>query len=317
MKFISEGTFTWKRMWKIYDRSSTKRAQNGLQEVSCKRGRQPRSKENGGKKNIPWKFRKWVTNSYVSTFHFIEAKEKRYSAHQNLWTEICRHPRYIPTNFGRQTDALYRDRAVPVFIMTDALGFRFTLVCLLSHSNMCTDRHSTATFAFGVMSWYSGSLRCKTSQLRTGWVRPVSELGFTISEFTDDAFCVDVLTIIRICGSHIIQNDILRLTSHRLAKQARHISSYRSVFLLYFSLTLRTQVYVTSLRPSYGRLYITSVGLLYRSCVTPKLHNQSISHLRYDICNHFTSPLRFGIYNHFTSPLRYGILTSQRFSCYT
>ena len=178
---------------------------------------------------------------------------------------------------------------------------------------MCTDRHSTATFASGVMSWRllrsSGSVRCKTavSYAKEGYIQPVRELGLAICEFTADAFFVDALTITAICGSHIIRNYILRHNSHRLAKQARYISSYRSVCRLHFSPTLRTQVYVTSLRPSYGTLYITSVGLFYRTFGSPTLHNQSTSLLRYDIYNHFTSPQRYGIYNHFTSPLCYGI----------
>jgi hypothetical protein len=105
---------------------------------------------------------------YRSKVETIQRPSKRVNRNSLLYRiSIYRHPRYIPTNFGRQTVALYRDRAVPVFIMTDALGSRFTLVCLLSHSNMCTDRHSTATFAFGVMSWRlsrsSGPVRCKTA----------------------------------------------------------------------------------------------------------------------------------------------------------
>ena len=159
-----------------------------------------------------------------------------------------------------------------------------------------------------------------------GGVQPVSELGFAIYVFTADALFFDALTIIPICGSHIIRNDILRHTSHRLAKQARYISSYRSDCLLHFSPKLRMQVYVTSLRPSYVTLYITSVGLFYRTCVSPTLHNQSTFLLRYDIYNTlrlhnatiytttlrlsttiryiqtlYVSLLRYGIYKHFTS----------------
>ena len=97
---------------------------------------------------IPWQLLKCVTNSYVATFHFFRSKvetiqrpSKSVNRNSLLYsTSIYRHPRYIPTNFGIQAVALYRERAVPVFIMADALGFRFTLVCLLSHSNMCTDR---------------------------------------------------------------------------------------------------------------------------------------------------------------------------------
>jgi hypothetical protein len=86
-----------------------------------------------------------------------------------------------------------------------------------------------------------------------------------------------------------IQNDILRHISRRLAIQARYISSYRSFCLLYFSPTLRTQVYVISLRPSYATLYITSLSIFFRTWVSPTLHNQSTSLLRYGIYNNFTS----------------------------
>ena len=73
-------------------------------------------------------------------------------------------------------------------------------------------------------------------------------------------------------------------------------------------------------------MFITSVGLFYRTCVSPTLHNQSTFLLRYDIYNTlrlhnatiytttlrlsttiryiqtlYVSLLRYGIYKHFTS----------------
>jgi hypothetical protein len=68
---------------------------------------------------------------------------------EQKFPSIFRRPWYIPTNFGRQTNS----GTVPVFIMADAPRFRHKLVCLVSPCNMCTDHHSTVTFAFVVMSW--------------------------------------------------------------------------------------------------------------------------------------------------------------------
>ena len=84
-------------------------------------------------------------------------------------------------------------------------------------------------------------------------------------------------------------------------RQVTSVETAASVYCTYFSPTLRTQVYVTSLRLYYDTLYITSLRPFYSTCVSPTLRNQSTSLLRYGIYNHFTSLLRYGTHNQSTS----------------
>ena len=128
MKLISEETFMWKKCERFTTGRRQIRAQNGLQEVSWKGGRQPRRKENEKyySVTIPQMCHESL-RCYISFFRSnvetIQRPSKSVNRNSLLYhTSIYRHPRHIPTNFCRQTVALYRDSAAPVFIMAIALG---------------------------------------------------------------------------------------------------------------------------------------------------------------------------------------------------
>jgi hypothetical protein len=91
-----------------------------------------------------------------------------------------------------------------------------------------------------------------------------------------------------------------------------HVTSVATEAFAYCTSLLHDvpQVYITSLRPSYDTLYITSVGLFYRTCVSPTLHNQSTSLLRYDIQPLYASTTLRYIQPFYVSLLRYKHFTS-------
>jgi len=90
--------------------------------------RQPRRKENEKYYSVTipqmcHKFLRCYISFFRSNVRTIQRPSKSVNRNSLLYhTSIYRHPRYTPTNFGRQTVALYRDSAAPVFIMAIALG---------------------------------------------------------------------------------------------------------------------------------------------------------------------------------------------------
>jgi len=113
-------------MWKKCERFTTGRrqirAQNGLQKVSWKGGRQPRRKENEKYYSVTipqmcHEFLRCYISFFRSNVETIQRPSKSVNRNSLLYhTSIYRHPRYIATNCGERTVALYRGFTLCVFL---------------------------------------------------------------------------------------------------------------------------------------------------------------------------------------------------------